>query len=125
MNTFQKDAICIAALWHYADLAAFEKYNVSRQLTVRRLRSVGLDLNDAGAIAEAYNELVLDVAAEIAPELSETHDYWGAKCLYPSPGWNAPKSGTTMAGDRSDLFLPSVQYADVVSTIQHRANGIL
>ena len=44
-------------------------------------------------------------ALYVSPELSEACDYWGARCLYPSPGWRAPQHGTTMAGNES-TFLP-------------------
>lgn len=121
MNTEQ--AICLATVYNFADVSAYAKVagvdtfcrtlspsERKRAASVRAkvnraLLAAGIDPNDPAAIRDAYNTMVLDMAADMRPELSEAFDYWGARCLYPSPGWNTPKHGTTMAGNES-TFLP-------------------
>jgi len=125
MNASQKDALCIAIVYQFADVACFKKYGIDRARTKRELKQVGLSLNDPDALATKYNELVLDTAADLRPDLKPTYDYWGAKCLHPDPQWHAPKSGTVMAGDSMSVFLPCVTYLDMVRALKEGSNGIL
>jgi hypothetical protein len=87
----RNDALCIAFVYHFADLA------IGGQPQARRI----LDrFEDADWVHDAYTQLVEDLAAEILPDEWETRfDYWGGKCFSTSQRWSDPKSGTVMAGE--------------------------
>lgn len=123
MNTAAQNALCLAAVWHYGDGSIFSKATgidtfcraitpaerrrakAKEQATAKALREAGIDMQDADAVAEAYNALVLDLAADLRPDLSERYDYWGGRCLSDSKAWGAPKAAH-MAGNDARAFLP-------------------
>lgn len=86
----QADMICMAATYHGADLAIYEKSGLSITEEARKLKDqLGLTLDgedhDYDDIAETYNDIVLDVAEDVLGhmgnvEKGHNHKY-GTRCI--------------------------------------------
>lgn len=96
------DDLCKVVVYHQADCCV-KAGGATRRLIKSKVME---DAQDWEAAYKKYEEAVLEYAKDQLPEDWDiTHDYWGAKCLFPNPGWNAPKSGTLFAGDKSGFIM--------------------
>lgn len=99
-NTF--DALCKVVVYHQAD--CYVKAGAATQQLIRE--GIMSSVDDHEKAYDKYVEMLVDYAKDRLPDgWDVTHDYWGAKCLAHNPGWNAPKSGTLFAGDKSGYIM--------------------
>jgi hypothetical protein len=93
-------AICLVHVECFADVAIWAKVEATKSQAYAALRKGGINPNNPAAVDEAYSDLVIGICKEELPEgWGETYDYWGGRCFSYNPGWNAPRSGTVMAGE--------------------------
>lgn len=94
--------LCKVLVYHQADCTT------KAGAATRRLIKAGImeDANDWSSVKDKYDSMLEEYAQDLLPEQWQpTHDYWGAKCFAKNPGWNAPKSGTILTGDKGFFYM--------------------
>lgn len=111
MDKALKDAICVLMVYHFADVY----YKARAEKAFRRLKKCSVvpeelhslkkeDSDVAAWVDEKYGEILDDHVRDHWPEgYSWTHDFWGAKCWFYKPGWDAPQGGGYYTGDSQGM----------------------